>query len=74
MTEMVTVRIDEETRRKIKRYAIPVSHVAREAISREIARREREEALRSVKRMKAILKKVDMKRVIRDIRGDRLNR
>jgi len=74
MTEMITVRIDEETRRKIKRYGIPVSQVARDAILHEIQRKEREQALRAVKRMKQILKKVDVSRVVREIREDRLAR
>jgi hypothetical protein len=74
MTEMVTVRVDEETRRKIKRYGIPVSQVARDAILREIQRKEREEGLRALKRMKQILKKVDVSRVVREIREDRLTR
>lgn len=74
MSEMVTVRVDGETKRKIKRYAIPVSQVARDAILREIERREHEQALQAVKRMKQILKKVDMNRVVREIREDRTNR
>jgi antitoxin component of RelBE/YafQ-DinJ toxin-antitoxin module len=74
MTEMVTVRIDEETKRKIKRYGIPVSQVARDAIIREIEQRERDEALHAVTRMKQILKKVDMSRVVREMREDRTNR
>jgi post-segregation antitoxin (ccd killing protein) len=71
MTEMVTVRVDEETRRKIRRYGIPVSKVARGAILREIQRKEREEALHAVKGMKQILRKVDVGRVAREIREDR---
>ena len=74
MTEMVTVRIDEETKRKIKRYGIPVSQVARDAIIREIEQRERDEALRAVTGMKQILKKVDMGRVVKEIREDRMTR
>ena len=74
MTVMVAVRIDEETKRKIKRYGIPVSRVAREAIIREIEQRERDEALRAVTRMKQTLKKVDMSRVVGEIREDRATR
>lgn len=74
MTEMVTVRIDEETKRKIKRYRIPVSQVARDAIHREIQRREREQAWQAIKRMKEILKKVDMDKVVGEIREDRSTR
>jgi post-segregation antitoxin (ccd killing protein) len=71
MTQMVTVRIDEQTKRKIKRYGIPVSQVARDAILREIERKEREQTLRAVKRMEEILKKIDINRVVRGIREDR---
>lgn len=68
------MRVDDETRRKIKRYGIPVSRVAREALQQEIERRENEEALRALSGMKKILEKVDMKRVIEHIREDRESR
>jgi len=71
MSEIATIRIDEETKRKIKQYAIPVSRVARKAILREIERREREEALQALRRMKEILSRVDIERVVQDIREDR---
>jgi len=74
MTEMVTLRVDEETKRKIKRYGIRVSHVARTAILREIERREHEEALQAMKRMREILNRVDIKRVVEHIREDRATR
>ncbi len=74
MTEVTTLRIDEETKRKIKRYRISVSQVARAAILREIERREREENLQALKRMKEILRKVDAKRVAESIREDRKRR
>jgi len=74
MTEVTTLRIDEETKRKIKRYRISVSQVARAAILREIERREREEDLQALKRMKEILRKVDAKRVAESIREDRKRR
>lgn len=71
MTEMVTLRIDEETKRKIKRYGIHVSQVARAAILREIERKEREEALQALRRMREILREVDTKRVVENIREAR---
>lgn len=74
MTEMVTLRVDEETKRKIKRYGIRVSEIARTAIVDEIRRRERQEALQDLKRMKEILAKVDMKRVVGHVREDRAAR
>ena len=74
MTQIVTVRVDDETKRKIKRYGIPVSQVARAAIIDEIQRREREETLNALKRMKEILAKVDMERIVKHIREDRASR
>jgi post-segregation antitoxin (ccd killing protein) len=74
MTEMMTLRIDEETKRKVKRYGIRVSQVARAAIIREIEQKEREEALRALTRMKEILKGVNAKRVVQHIREDRSSR
>lgn len=71
MAEIVTLRVDEETKRRIRRYGISVTQVARAAILREIERREREEALRALKRMREILKKVDTSRVVDHIRQDR---
>ena len=61
---IMTLRVDNDTKRKIKRYGIPVSHVARAAIQQEIERRENEEALRALRRMKGILGKVDLKRAV----------
>jgi post-segregation antitoxin (ccd killing protein) len=74
MTRIVTVRVDDETKRKIKRYGIRVSQVARAAIIDEIQRREREETLNALKRMKEILAKVDMERIVKHIREDRASR
>jgi post-segregation antitoxin (ccd killing protein) len=68
---MVTLRIDEETKRKVKRYRIHVSQVARAAILQEIERKEREEALQALRRMREILREVDTKRVVEHIREDR---
>jgi post-segregation antitoxin (ccd killing protein) len=74
MTSVVTLRVEDDTKRKIKRYGIPVSRVAREALLQEIERRENEEALQALRRMKKILGKVDMKRVVEHIREDREDR
>jgi post-segregation antitoxin (ccd killing protein) len=74
MTSIVTLRVDDETKRKIKRYGIPVSQVARAAIRQEIERKENEEALRALRRMKEILGKVDVQRAVEHIREDRESR
>jgi post-segregation antitoxin (ccd killing protein) len=74
MTEMVTLRIDEETKHKVKQYGIRVSQVATAAIMREIEQKEHEEALRALTRMKEILRGVDAKRVTQHILEDRSTR
>lgn len=71
MSEIATLRIDEKMRHKIKQYKIPVSQIARAAILQEIERRERVETLETLKKMKEILNKVDIERVVKDIREDR---
>jgi predicted transcriptional regulator len=74
MTEVTTIRIDEETKRKIKRYGIRVSKVARKAILDEIERREHEDAIQALRRMKIILRKVDTNRIVKHIQESRINR
>ncbi len=74
MTDIVTVRIDEETKRKMKRLGISVSKVARAAILREIEAKERQEAFQALQKMKEILKKIDVKEVVEDVRQDRTRR
>lgn len=68
------MRVDDETKRKIKRYGIAVSQVAREAIQQEIERKENEEAILALRRMKEILGKVDINRTVEHIREDRESR
>ena len=74
MSKIITLRVNEDTKRKIKRYSIPVSQVARAAILHEIERKEDEEAMRALRRMKQILSKVDMRRITEHIREDRESR
>jgi sugar phosphate isomerase/epimerase len=74
MTEVVTLRIDKETKRKVKRYGLHLTEIARGAILQEIERKEREEALVALKRMKALLEKVKIERVVQHIREDRETR
>jgi len=71
MSAIITLRIDEKVKHKIKQYKIPVSQIARAAILQEIEHRERKETLENLKKMKEILNKVDIERVVKDIREDR---
>jgi len=62
MSKIVRLRVDEKTKRKIKRHGIHESQVARAAILSEIERREHGEALEAMRRMRVILGKVNVKR------------
>ena len=57
MSGIVTFRLDRETKNKARLYKVNISGIAREALRREIARRERDELLEELKGMKTILKK-----------------
>lgn len=61
-------------KRKIRRHGIRVSQLARTAMHRQAQVREHEEAVQVLKRMKEILVKVDIKRVVEQIREDRTTR
>lgn len=74
MTEIITVRVDAQTKQAIKRHRIRVSEVARRAIQEEIERREREESLEALRRMRQLLERLDLNRVIAHIREDRSQR
>ncbi len=58
----------------MKRFGISVSKVARAAILREIEAKERQEAVEALRKMKEILKKIDVKEVVEDVRQDRTAR
>ncbi|MEM3684475.1 MAG: type II toxin-antitoxin system CcdA family antitoxin [Conexivisphaerales archaeon] len=58
MSEIITVRIDRETKKKIKKYKIKVSRVVRSALRAEIRKKERQELKEKVNAAKEILSKV----------------
>jgi post-segregation antitoxin (ccd killing protein) len=58
MTEVITVRIDEETKGKLKRHRINVSETVRKALKEEIGRRERAELVEAIASVQPILKKI----------------
>ncbi|MEM0118366.1 MAG: hypothetical protein QXV32_07945 [Conexivisphaerales archaeon] len=58
MSEIITVRIDRETRKKIKKYRIKVSKVVRAALRAEIRKKERQELKERVNAAREILSRV----------------
>ena len=60
-----------ETKRKAKQYGTQASQVAEAAKLQDAECKEREEALQALRRMREILKKVDTKRAVEQIREDR---
>lgn len=74
MTEIITVRVDAQTKQRIKRHGIRVSDVVCRAILEEIERHEREEVLKALRRLRQLLERVDIKRTVTHIREDRSRR
>jgi post-segregation antitoxin (ccd killing protein) len=71
MSKMVSIRIDEETLSEAKKLNINISKVLRELLKKEIERRKNIEMLESLSEIQKILKNVDRKRLLEDLRGDR---
>jgi len=74
MTELVSVRVDKETKELISRFGINVSETVRKALQEEIKRKREEELTQSLKRAKLILNKVsdqDIVRMVREARDER---
>jgi len=58
VSTIITIRIDKETRRKIKRYKINISKVVRAALKSEIRRKERQELKEKLSTAKSILSRL----------------
>lgn len=74
MSSVITIRIDRETKKKIKKHGINVSETVRKALQREISKREEEELERALDEAGRILRKIpenDIVRLIRDSRDER---
>ncbi len=71
MTERITVRIDKETKAKLKKYDINVSETVRNFLKSEIAEREKEELLALLEKSKTILSRVPDREIVRAVRSMR---
>ena len=71
MSDVITVRVDRETKRKIKKHGINVSQTVRRALQREIAKKEEENLHRALNEAGLILRKIPEKEIVRLIRESR---
>lgn len=71
MTELVSVRVDKETKALISKFGINVSETVRKALQEEIKRRSEEELARSLRNAKTILSKVPDQDIVRAVRESR---
>jgi antitoxin CcdA len=71
MTELVSVRVDKETKELISKLGINVSETVRRALQEEIRRRREEELTQGLKKAKLILGKVSDQNIVRTVRESR---
>ena len=67
----VSAKIRKELYEMIKAYNIPISKVIREALEREVEKREEEELKRLLKRAGKILEKIPEEELVNTIRSTR---
>ena len=71
MSSIITVRVDSETKRKIKKHRINVSETVRKALQNEISKREQENLQRALDEAGRILRKIPEKDIVRSVRESR---
>ena len=71
MTESIIVRVDKQTKAKLKRYKINMSKSIREFLKSEIAAREEEELASLLERSRKILSKMSDEEIVMAVRSTR---
>jgi antitoxin CcdA len=71
MSEVLTVRVDEDLKGKIRKYKLNVSQITRRALEEEIRKRERQELTDTIAEMKALLEKIPDEEIVKAIRDSR---
>lgn len=71
MTEVLTIRVDKELKKKLKKYKISVSKITRKALEQEISIHEKQELLVAVNEMKTLLQKIPDEEIVKAIRESR---
>ncbi len=74
MSITISAKVDRKLVEKAKRYGINISKLVREALEREVDRREREELIEKLKKAGEALAKMREEDVVRAIREDREGR
>jgi len=69
--ETVSVKVSPEMKDKIRKYGIKTSDVLRDALEKEIRRKEIEEIEAELESIKDVLEKISIEDVVKSIRGDR---
>jgi antitoxin CcdA len=71
MSSVITVRVDPETKKKIKKHRINVSETVRSALEKEISKREREVLERALREAGRILRNIPEKDLVRAVSESR---
>ncbi|MBO3755136.1 MAG: DUF4145 domain-containing protein [Candidatus Brockarchaeota archaeon] len=74
MSEVITVRLSKELKKKIKELKIDVSKFVRMSLEEEVERREREKLLSSLSEARKTLSKLSDEEIVRAIRSSRESR
>jgi antitoxin CcdA len=74
MSEIVTVRVDKNTKEKMRKLNIDVSNTVRNALQKEIQKREEEELKNSLKQAGRLLRKIPDKEFARIMKESKESR
>ncbi|MEM2088596.1 MAG: type II toxin-antitoxin system CcdA family antitoxin [Thermoproteota archaeon] len=74
MSEVVTVRLSKELKKKIKELKIDVSEFVRRSLEEEVKRKEREALLNSLAEVRKTLSKISDEDIVQAIRSSRESR
>lgn len=74
MTEIITVRLSKELKRRVKELNINVSEVVRRALEEEVEKRERELLVKSLAEARRTLSKLSDEEIIQAVRTSREGR
>lgn len=69
--ETVSVKVSSEMKDKMRKYGIKTSDVLRDALEKEIRRKEIEEIEAELESIKDVLEKISIEDVVKSIREDR---
>jgi len=74
MSEIVTIRLSRELKRKIKEFNINVSELVRRALEEEVKKKEREALLKSLAEARRVLSKFSDEEIVQAVRSSREER